>query len=46
MVPVRGCTIEAVANGEKPFSFIAKHESRPPLLMAAEDERMYKSKFT
>jgi hypothetical protein len=45
MVPIRGCTIEEVPNGEKPFSLIAKHDTRPPLLMAAEDEKMLKGSW-
>lgn len=40
MVPVRGCTVEAIDNKEKNFQFVLKHETRSPLFMSAENEKM------
>jgi hypothetical protein len=44
MAPIRGCTIEIVNAKDKPFQFVAKHSSRGPLYLAAEDEKMMKRK--
>jgi hypothetical protein len=45
MAPVRGCKIEIVNNKEKPFQFVVKHETRGPLFLSADDEKMMKSIF-
>lgn len=44
MAPVRGCKVEVIATGEKPFMFVVKHEARSPLYLAADDEKMMKCK--
>ena len=40
--PVRGCTIEVAVENDKKFGFVMKHESRKPLHMAAETEKIMK----
>lgn len=46
MVPVRGCTVEEIKNKEKNFQFVLKHETRSPLFMSAENEKMMKTWMT
>lgn len=46
MVPVRGCTVELINNKEKNFQFVLKHETRDPLFMSADDEKIMKTWIT